>query len=114
MREFLEMMIQNLRKQVEEKVPETGEFLVVYEREDVKERRIGASHVILKVTNVQVKGSEDERYLELAVLNYPSPYGAETVIKLGTTQQIKEELEKPELVEVLQQRLKRLIADLED
>ena len=89
-------MIQNLRKQVEEKVPETGEFPVVYEREDVKERRIGASHVILKVTNVQVKGSEDERYLELAVLNYPSPYGAETVIKLGTTQ------------------LKRLIADLED
>ena len=114
MREFLEMMIQNLRKQVEEKVPETGEFPVVYEREDAKERRIGASHVILKVTNVQVKGSEDERYLELAVLNYPSPYGAETVIKLGTTQQIKEELEKPELVEVLQQRLKRLIADLED
>jgi len=114
MREFLEMMIQNLRKQVEEKVPETGEFPVVYEREDVKEKRIEASHVILKVTNVQVKGSEDERYLELAVLNYPSPYGAETVIKLGTTQQIKEELEKPELVEVLQQRLKRLIADLED
>ena len=108
------MMIQNLRKQVEEKVPETGEFPVVYEREDVKERRIRASHVILKVTNVQVKGSEDERYLELAVLNYPSPYGAETVIKLGTTQQIKEELEKSELVEILQQRLKRLIADLED
>ena len=27
---------------------------------------------------------------------------------------IKEELEKPELVEILQQRLKRLIADLED
>lgn len=114
MEDLIRMMIQNLRKQVEEKVPETGEFPVVYEREDVKERRIGASHVILKVTNVQVKGSEDERYLELAVLNYPSPYGAETVIKLGTTQQIKEELEKPELVEVLQQRLKRLIADLED
>ena len=112
MEDLIRMMIQNLRKQVEEKVPEMGEFPVVYEREDVKE--IGASHVILKVTNVQVKGSEDERYLELAVLNYPSPYGAETVIKLGTTQQIKEELEKPELVEILQQRLKRLIADLED
>ena len=114
MKELLEKMIIGLRKQVEEKVPETGAFPVVYEREDVTEMNVGLSHLILKVTNVQVKGSEDERYLELAVVNYPSPYGAETVIKLGTTQQIKEELEKPELVEVLQQRLKRLIADLED
>ena len=54
---------------------EKGVFEVVYEREEVSDLLLGLSHIILKVTNVGVKGSEDERYLDIAGVNYPSPYG---------------------------------------
>ena len=47
MKELLEKMVASLQKQVEEKVPEMGNFDVVYEREDVTERHIGLSHVLL-------------------------------------------------------------------
>lgn len=88
MRDLLKKMVDSLRKQVEEKVPETGSFDVVYEREDVKYLHIGLSHLILKVSNVGVKGCEDKRYLELGAVNYPSPYGAESVVGYGSTQDI--------------------------
>lgn len=112
MKELLEKMVASLQKQVDEKVPETGNFDVVYEREDVKERHIGLSHVLLKVTAVGL-GHDDERYLELAAVNHPMPYGAETVIALGNKQAILEKLQEPGLVEKLQVDLKRLIDDID-
>ena len=75
LRALLEKMVLSLQKQVEEKVPEKGVFEVVYEREEVSDLHLGLSHIILKVTNVGVKGSEDERYLDIAGVNYTSPYG---------------------------------------
>ena len=113
MKELLERMIVGLRKQVEEKVPEKGEFPVVYEREDVTSMRIGLSHIILKVSPVGVKGREDERYLELGAVNHPSPYGAETVVGLGKTQDILARLQDDALLEVLMEKVPKLAADVD-
>ena len=113
MKELLEKMIIGLRKQVEEKVPEKGGFPVVYEREDVRNMKIGLSHLILKVTNVIARGSEDERYLELGAVNHPSPYGAEIVVGYGSTQDIKARLEDKGLVDELMKTVKRLAEDID-
>ena len=85
---LLEKMVLSLLKQVEEKVPEKGGFPVVYEREEVTDLHIGLSHIILKVTATGVPAVGDERYLELAAVNYPCPYGAESVVGFGYTQDI--------------------------
>ena len=112
MKELLEKMILGLRKQVEEKVPEEGAFPVVYEREDVSEMKIGLSHLILKVTNVSLKGSENERFLELGAVNHPSPYGAECVVGYGTTQKILARLQEEGLLEELIEKVKKLAEDV--
>ena len=110
MRELLEKMIQGLLRQVEEKVPEKGAFPILYEREDVSAMRIGLSHLILKVTTA----GEDERYLELAAVNYPSPYGAQSVVGYGSTQDILNRLREDELLEVLLKKVPKLADDIDD
>ena len=109
---LLEKMVLGLRKQVSEKVPQQGLFNVVYEREDVKELHIGLSHLILKVSNVGVKGSEDKRYLELGAVNYPSPYGAESVMGIGFTQDILARLQEDSLLDDLVRKTHDLAEDI--
>lgn len=113
MKELLQKMIEGLRRQVEEKVPERGAFPVVYEREDVAAMKIGLSHLILKVTDVGVSGSEDKRYLELGAVNHPSPYGAECVVGYGNTQDILAKLREDGLVDQLMEKVKQLADDVD-
>ena len=113
MEELLKKMIVSLREQVEKKVPEKGAFPVVYEREDVSEMRLGLSHLILKVTNVPLEDSLDERYLELGAVNHPFPYGAESVVGYGLTQDILARLQDEGLLEVLVKKVKILAEDVD-
>ncbi len=113
LRSLLMRMICNLLKQVETKVPSKGLFDVVYEREEVSSMKIGLSHLILKVTNVGVKGAEDKRYLELGAVNYPSPYGAESVVGYGMTNDIILRLKDNELLDTLIEKVFRLAADID-
>ena len=113
MKELLKKMIIGLRKQVDEKLPEEGEFPVVYEREDVSAMKIGLSHVILKVTPVMAKGGEKERFLELGAVNHPFPYGAESVVGLGTKQDIIARLQDEALLEELVEKVKKLADDID-
>lgn len=112
MKELLQKMIIGLLKQVEEKVPEAGAFPVVYEREDVSTMNIGLSHLILKVTHVALRGSEDERFLELGAVNHPNPYGAETVVGYGKTKDILARLQDDTLLEVLMDKVPKLADDV--
>lgn len=114
MKKLLERMIVRLRQQVEEKVPECGAFPVVYEREDVSDWHIGLSHLILKVSDVGVQGKEVERLLEIAGLNHPSPYGAEIVVGIGSTQDILALLRKEGLADELMKKVAKLVNDLDD
>ena len=114
MEELIKKMIASLRKQVLANVPEAGEFPMVYEREENPDKTVALSHLILKVTAVDLKGDEDKRLLELAVLNYPCPYGAEMAVCYGTTKEILVKLDEDELVERLLKLVHRLERDLED
>ena len=111
--ELLKKMIEDLRKQVVEKVPEHGLFDVVYEEYKNQDKRLNLSHILLKVSNTGVKGSEDKRYLEVAVLNYPNPYGAESVVGFGYTPDILARLQEDELLKVLMERVPQLARDVE-
>ena len=113
LRDLLEKMVLGLQKQVEEKVPEKGVFEVVYEREEVSDLHLGLSHIILKVTNVGVKGSEDERYLDIAGVNYPSPYGCVSTIGFGHTQDIIARLKVDGLVDLLEKKVKYLADEID-
>ena len=111
--ELISKMIDSLQKQVVEKVPEYGTFDVVYEREDVSDLHIGLSHLILKVCNVQYVGRETERFLEFAAVNYPNPYGAETVVGFGSTQDIIAKLKEEGLVDLLAKKVKSLADEID-
>lgn len=107
-------MVENLLLQVKDKVPEVGDFPVVYEEYKVEDKTVGASHILLKVSHVSIDKTGRDRIMDLAVLNYPSPYGAEMGIKYGTKEDIIRYLEDPSLAEELLNKIPRLIRDLED
>lgn len=113
LRDLLQKMVLSLQKQVEEKVPATGAFEVVYEREEVTNLHLGLSHIILKVTNVRIKGSEDERYLDIAGVNYPSPYGCVSTIGFGHTPDIIARLKEDGLVDLLEKKVKYLADEID-
>ena len=106
---MIRQMISSLRQQVVEKLPAKGVFPVIYEREENLNKNIALSHLILKVTAVPVKGSEDKRYLEIAVVNYPRPYGSERVLCLGYTQDIINALNDEES---LLQRILKVVPEM--
>jgi hypothetical protein len=113
LRTLLEKMVGNLYEQAKSKMPEKGAFDVVYEREDVSEMRLGLTHLILKISNVPLEGSLDKRYLELAAMNYPNPYGAESVVGYGNTKDILERLQDDDLLDKLVEKVPKLAADID-
>ena len=110
---LLENMIGGLYEQAKSKLPEKGPFDVIYEREDVKEMRLGLSHLILKITSAGSGDNEKKRYLELAAVNYPSPYGATSVVGYGDTQDILARLKEEGLVDVLVKKVSKLAEDID-
>lgn len=113
MKELLEKMVIDLRKQVEEKVPETGLFPTVYVSEDVSKLITGLSHIILKVSNTGVKGSEDNRFLDFAATHDTCPYGVECAVGYGTTQDILARLQEPELLDLMMSKIPKYVEDIE-
>lgn len=113
MEELLKKMIIGLRKQVEEKVPEKGSFPMVYEEGDVSEMKIGLSFIILKVSAVDLKGSEDNRFLDLGAIKNSCPYGAEIVMGYGTTQAILARLQDDQLLDDLMKKIPKLANDID-
>lgn len=114
MKELIRKMIRDLRQQVVEKVPEVGEPPVVYERYENPDKSLDLSHIILKVSPIGVRGFEDERYLEVAVLNHPSRYGAESVVVHGYTKDILAKLDEEGLEDIIMEKIRTLERDLED
>ena len=112
---LLEKMVESLLKQVEEKVPEKGGFEMVYEREEVTNLHVGLSHLILKVRATGVPPVEDTRFLILAAVNYPCPYGVESVLCFGYTPEIIACLQdEGTLVKKFLQKLPKLAENIEE
>lgn len=106
--------IDHLLLQVNDKVPVEDDFPVVFEEYEVVDKRIEASYFFLKVTHLNVKDTNNERFLELAVLNHPNPYGVEMAVRCSTKQDILKHLQNPSLADELHEKLQRLIRDLGD
>lgn len=107
---LLEKMIIRLCMLVEHNVPEEGEFPEVYVKETVFGMNIGLSHLTLKVTHV--KDSKNERSLEIAGVNAPYPYSAESVVGIGTKQDILARLHEDGLVYNLIGKVSQLAEDI--
>ena len=116
MEELIRKMIQDLLKQILEKVPKKGSFPVVYERYENPDKRFNLTHIILKVTEVppEIDKTETERYLEIAAVRYPQAYGAEKVVGFGTTDDIIKRLQEKELFDKIMACIPDLDQDIED
>jgi hypothetical protein len=55
-----------------------------------------------------------ERFLELAVVNYPRPYGCERVVGYGTTQEMLDQLSEDGLLQKILTSIPQLEKDLEN
>lgn len=115
MEENIRKMITSLQEQVKEKVPEKGTFPMVYEKYENTGQK-APTHVILKVTEVKVVGSEEKRYLILAVLDMPNPYGCERVIGYGSTQKIINILDNQDdgLLEEIMEAIPEMVRSLKE
>lgn len=116
MEELIRKMIQDLLKQVLEKVPKKGSFPVVYERYENPDKRYNLTYIILKVSAVpsQVDETETERYLEIAAVWYPHAYGAEKVVGFGTTEDIIKRLQETELFDKVMDSIPLLAHSIQD
>lgn len=110
-------MIRDLRKQVEEKVPNVGKFKVVYAEFKNIDKGMEVTDWMLKVTQPPkgIEPTERKRYLELVAYNLPSPYYAESVIDYGDRKDILTFLLQEEiLVARIKERMLKLARDLEE
>ena len=117
MEELVRKMIRNLRGQVIEKVPEVGEFKIVYADFENLDKGFCVTHWMLKVTHPpkKIEETQRKRYLELVAYNLPSPYIAETVIGYGNKQKIMDFLQDENaLTAMILEKMPKLARDLED
>lgn len=117
MEQLIQNKITSLRKQVEEKVPDLGEFEKVYETIENPNPNWKLSHIRLSVTNLSnsIEGHEWKRYFELKVFNMPdNPYMCEKLIFRGNKQEMLQYLEDSELASRILGMIPQLESDLDD
>ena len=117
MEELIRKMIRDLREQVDEKVPEVGQFKIVYSEFKNPDKGMCATDWMLKITQPpkSIDPTETKRYLELVAYNLPSPYIAESVMGHGTNRDIMKCLrDEDNLVAKIKNKMPQLARDLED
>ncbi len=114
MEELIKKMITDLKNKVKEKVEPSGDFDAVWEEFENPDKALDATHFLLKVSPTGVKGAEDKRYLEAAALIRGSQYGAESVLSLGSKQEILDKLSEHGLEQIIKQKFVSLAKSLEN
>lgn len=115
--DLIRQMIRDLRKQVKEKVPDVGQFNIVYASFKNPDKGMIVTDWMLKVTQPpkSIDESEKKRYLELVAYNLPSPFIAEKVMTSGSKQDIiRILLDEDLLVSSIMEKMPKLASDLED
>lgn len=110
-------MIIGLHKQVEEKVPDFGEFEMVHETIENPNPNWCLSHIRLSVRKPMnsIDGHEWKRYIEVKVFNVPdNPYMCEKLIFRGNKQEVLQYLEDPGLAQKIWNLLPQMESDLND
>lgn len=114
MDELIKKMITDLKKQVKEKVIPVGDFDVVWEEFENPDKALSATHFLLKVSPTGVKGAEEKRYLEAAAIIRGGQYGSESVLALGSKQEILDKLNEHGLDQIIKQKFISLAKGLEN
>ena len=117
MQQLIVNMISNLRKKVEEEVPEKGVFEKVYETIENINPNWSLSHIRLMVRPSFSSTDENDwkRYVEINVFNMPdNPYMCEQGMYYGNKQDIITYLDDPALAQKILDLLPRLESDLND
>lgn len=117
MEELIRKMIRDLLEQIDEKVPEVGQFKIVYSDFKNPDKGMCVTDWMLKITQPpkSVDPTETERYLELVAYNLPSPYIAESVVGFGNKKDILKKLnDEDALIEVILNKMPKLARDLDD
>ena len=117
MEQLIRKMIRDLRELVDEKVPDVGQFDVVYTEFKNNDKGFEVTDWMLKVTQPpkDIEPSETKRYLEFVAYNLPSPYIAESVIGYGDKRDILTILLQEETLEsLIKEKMPKLARDLDD
>ena len=116
MDELVKKMVADLKNKAKDRnnVPSKGPFDVVWEEFENPDKSLNATHFLLKISVPKVKGAEDKRYLEVAAVKRGSQYGAESVIGLGSTQEIVDKLSEQGIEQILKEKFIKLAKSLED
>ena len=114
MEELVKKMISDLKENAKENVKSKGEFDIVWEEFENPDKSLNATHFLLKISVPKVKGAEDKRYLEAAAVRRGSPYGAESVICLGSKQEILDKLNEQGIEQIIKEKFINLAKGLED
>ena len=116
MDELVKKMVSDLKEKAKDKniVPSKGNFDVVWEEFENPDKSLSATHFLLKVSVPKVKGAEDKRYLEAAAVKRGSQYGAESVICLGSTQEVLDKLNEQGIEQIIKEKFLKLAKGLED
>ena len=115
MDELVKKMVDDLKKNVKDNVPSQGTFDVVWEEFENPEKALDATHFLLNVSCPKVKGAEDSRYLEAAAVQRfkdGDGYGAESVLKLGSKQEILDKLNEQGIEDIIRQKFIQLAKSL--
>ena len=109
-------MIASLRKQVENNVPESGEFNRVYERSAYPDDSLCITDFVIRVEMVPVRldTTNTKRNLVLDAYKLPCPYKSSIIISSGTKQEILNKLDEEGLAMYLAEKLKGLSHDLDE
>lgn len=114
MDELIKKMVADLKPKAKEKVSSYGEFDVVWEEIENKDKSLNATHFLLKISDTGVKGAENKRYLEAAAVIRGSQYGAESVICVGNKKEILDKLNEQGIEQIIKEKFIRLAKDLEN
>lgn len=116
MDELVKKMVSDLKNKAKNKdiVPSKGNFNVVWEEFENPDKSLSATHFLLKISVPKVPGAEDKRYLEAAAVKRGSQYGAESVIGLGSTQEILDKLNEQGIEQIIKEKFIKLAKGLED
>lgn len=116
MEELVKKMVSDLKNKAKNKdiVPSKGDFDVVWEEFENPDKSLSATHFLLKISVPKVPGAEDKRYLEAAAVKRGSQYGTESVICLGSTQEVLDKLNEQSIEQIIKEKFIKLAKGLED
>lgn len=114
--EKIESLVADLRMKIEQSVPDSGNFAMVYSEFRISERYMNLTDVMLKLSSKPnyISGYETERWLELVGYKLPVPVKSTILIFKGSRNEVLRYLDSPDIIEKIQSAIPVLDYNLMD